>query len=92
MTPFSGPTQRSWLSPTMCDQKAPRSAVNDSRVRPTTSGREGLDRRDAQLVAAAARERQPVTLEAVRVIGLEDDVGRRVIGLEVHRVGPVERQ
>src|SRR5918998_1218032 len=38
MTPFSGPTHRSWLSPVMRRQKAPKSCVNDFRVSPTTSG------------------------------------------------------
>ena len=38
MTPFSGPTQRSWLSPVIMRQNAPISAVNDSSVLPTTSG------------------------------------------------------
>ena len=39
MTPLSGPTQRSWLSPVIIRQNAPMSAVNDSSVLPTTSGR-----------------------------------------------------
>ncbi len=38
IAPFSGPIQRNWLSPTMCRQKAPMSAVNRSSVRPRTSG------------------------------------------------------
>ena len=52
----------------------------------------GLDRPDTQLVAPAAGECQPVALEAVRVIGLEDDIGRRIVGFEVHGVGPVKRE
>ena len=39
MTPFSGPIQRSWLSPTSSRQKVPMSANRSSVERPTTSGR-----------------------------------------------------
>ena len=39
MTPFSGPIQRSWLSPTSDRQNAPMSAKSSSLERPTTSGR-----------------------------------------------------
>src|SRR4028119_132137 len=38
MTPFSGPTQRSWLSPATWCQKVPMSSANDSSVLPTTGG------------------------------------------------------
>ena len=38
MTPFSGPIQRSWLSPTRSRQKPPRSPSMASIDRPTTSG------------------------------------------------------
>ena len=37
-TPFSGPSQRSWLSWVRRRQKAPMSFVIDSRVLPTTRG------------------------------------------------------
>ena len=47
----------------------------------------GVDRRDADLVAAADRERQAVPFEPA--VGLEDDVGRRVVRIGVHRVGAV---
>ena len=39
ITPFSGPIQRSWLSPTSVRQNAPMSAKSSSVRRPTTSGR-----------------------------------------------------
>ncbi len=38
MTPFSGPIQRNWLSPTRSRQKPPRSASVASTDRPTTRG------------------------------------------------------
>ena len=39
MTPLSGPSQRSWLSPVvMLRQNAPMSRVISSRVLPTTKG------------------------------------------------------
>ena len=39
ITPFSGPIQRSWLSPTSVRQNWPMSANSSSVRRPTTSGR-----------------------------------------------------
>ncbi len=47
-----------------------------------------LDRRAADLVAAADREGQPVPFQAV-AIGFENHVGSRVIGIGVHRIGTV---
>ena len=38
MTPFSGPIQRSWLSPTRLRQNPPMSANRSSVDRPTTRG------------------------------------------------------
>ena len=38
MTPFSGPTQRSWPSPTSSYQNAAKSSTIEASVRPTTSG------------------------------------------------------
>ena len=67
------------------------SGVNDSSVWPTTSGASASIGRHAQLVAAPDRERQAVALEAVGAVGLQDDVGGRVVGVGVHRVGAVER-
>ena len=40
---------------------------------------ERLDRGDADLGAAADREREPVARQPVRIVGLECDVGRRVV-------------
>jgi hypothetical protein len=40
--------------------------------------------------AAADREGEPVTLQAVLGVSVQDDVGRRVIGIGVHRVRAVE--
>ena len=45
---------------------------------------ERVDRRGADFVAAPDRERQPVALEAG--VGPQDDVRRRVVGIDVHRV------
>ena len=39
IAPFSGPIQRSWLSPVICRQKAPMSPASCSSVWPTMSGR-----------------------------------------------------
>jgi hypothetical protein len=38
MTPFSGPSQRSWLSPTSRRQKRAGAAISASRLLPTSSG------------------------------------------------------
>ncbi len=54
------------------------------------SGSDGLDRRALDLVAAADREREPVPGESVD-IRADDDVGGRVVGIRVHRVGTVEQ-
>ncbi len=45
----------------------------------------GLDRGDADFVAAANGERQPMTLE--RPVGLEDHIGGRIVRVAVHRIG-----
>ncbi len=39
MTPFSGPSHRSWLSPVSRFQNSPGAAANSATVHPTTSGR-----------------------------------------------------
>ena len=51
----------------------------------------GIDRRAADFIAAADRKRQPVARKAVR-IGIESDVGRRVIRIGVHRVRTIQAQ
>jgi hypothetical protein len=50
---------------------------------------ERADRCDADLGPAAVRERQSVTRK-LRVVGVEDDVGGRVVGAAMHRVRPVQ--
>ena len=90
MTPFSGPSQRSWVS----DDEAPPEAAHvrdDLLERAADDERlERAGRGDAHLGAATARERQAVTLEAVVGVGAQDDVRRRVVGIGVHRVRAVE--
>ena len=56
--------------------------------RPDHVRRERLDRGDADLGAAADREREPVPRQAARIVGLEGDVGRRIVGIRVHRIRP----
>ena len=81
MTPFSGPTQRSWPSPDERSPERPRVGLDRLERPADDERRERLDRRDAQLVAATGGEGQPVTLEPVPGVGPEDDVRRRVVGL-----------
>jgi hypothetical protein len=52
--------------------------------------RERMDRRRLHLVAASYREREPVPVRTL--VGTQDDVRRGVVGVRVHRVGPVERR
>ncbi len=68
ITPFSGPTQRSCESPVMARQNAPMSAVNDSSVLPTTSGRR------ASIAATHSSLPRPM----VKVIPLPSSPGRSV--------------
>ena len=51
--------------------------------------RKGLNGRCAELVSAPNGKGQPVTFMACRVIGFENHVGRRVVGVFVHGVGSV---
>ncbi len=51
---------------------------------------EGVDGGHLHVVAAADGEREPVPLEAVGVVGADDEVGRGVVRVGVHGVGPVE--
>ena len=66
ITPFSGPIQRSWLSPTSCRQNAPMSANSSSVDRPSDERPERLDGRDDDLRPAADGEREAVALERRR--------------------------
>ena len=74
MTPFSGPIQRSWLSPTSARQNSPISA--EERVGPTPDDErpERVDAGDHDLGPAADRERQPMPLEPVAGVRPDDDV------------------
>ena len=58
-------------------------AADDERL-------ERASRRDADLGAATARERQPVPFEAVVGSRAQNDVRGRVVGIGVHRVRAVE--
>src|SRR5919112_1355651 len=51
---------------------------------------EGSHGDDAQLVASTDGEGETVAFDALRRVGLQDDVCRRVVGGLVHRVGAVE--
>ncbi|GAA4938390.1 hypothetical protein GCM10023238_00090 [Streptomyces heliomycini] len=51
---------------------------------------ERFDRGDLDVVAPPDGEREPVPLVPVGVVGAQHDVGRRVVGVGVHRVGTVE--
>ncbi len=95
MAPFSGPIQRSCESPVSRRANGPRLRPSSSTSRPTTSGVQRVDGATDDLGAATDGERQTVPLARgiVRVtsVGAEDDVGRRVVRIRVHRVGAVER-
>ena len=72
MTPFSGPIQRSWLSPTRSPPERAQVGVESPRpIGPTTSGASASTRGDDDLGAAPDRERQAVALEPVAGVGPE---------------------
>ena len=89
-TPFSGPSQRSWLSEARLRQNARMSPVMPSSVRPTTNGSSARIAATHDLGAAAVREGQAVPFEPVVLIRAEDHVGRRVVGVDVHGVRAVQ--
>ena len=91
MAPFSGPIQRSWLSPTIARQNAPRSALRRLDVEAHHQRPQRVDGRHDHLRPAPDREREPVALEAVAGVGAQDHVRRRVVRVGVHRVRAVER-
>ncbi len=49
---------------------------------------ERLNCRDAQFITSAEGEGQPMTF--MISIGLENDIGRGVVRIRIHRVGPVQ--
>ena len=75
------------------DEATPEAAhVADDPIQGATHD-EGLERvssSDAHLGAPTAREGQAVPLETVVCVGVENDVGGRVVRIGVHRVRPVE--
>ena len=80
ITPFSGPIQRSWLSPVICRPEAPKSAIDFFQRPADKERRQRLNAGDAQFVAAADGEGQPVTGERrVGPVGPRIRVRRRVI-------------
>ena len=89
IAPLSGPIQRSWLSPVMWRQNAPMLSATSSHVEPDHELAHRLDRRAADLVAAADGEGEAVTFECRRV-GRQDDIGGRIVGVRVHRIRTVE--
>ena len=86
MTPFSGPSQRSWESVTSRRQKPPRSATRSLDAGADDVRRERFDGGDADFGPTSDREREAVSGEPARVVGLEHDIGGRVVGIRVHRV------
>ena len=85
MTPFSGPSQRNWVSPVSWRVKARKSPVMELRVRSDDVAGEVLERLDARVGAAAEGEGEAVAFE--RGVGLEDAVGGGVVGVFVDGVG-----
>ncbi len=51
---------------------------------------EQVDSGDAQLGPPPDCEREAVPRQAVGMVGLEDDIGRGIVGVCVHRIRPVE--
>ena len=90
-TPFSGPSQRSCESDASRRYVPPRSPDDVGDVPADEAIRVDARRRRAQLVAAADREGEAVPRSTVRrrLVGGQDDVGGRVVGILVHRVGAV---
>jgi hypothetical protein len=91
MTPLSGPIQRSWLSDVTYRQNRPGILADPGEIQADDEMAHGLDRRTADVVAAADGEGQAVTFHTLG-IGLEHDIGRRIVRIRVHRIRPVEAQ
>ena len=92
MTPFSGPNQRNWLSPASDCQNIPMFPIMSESVRPTTNGRSTSMAAVHSSLPRTDGECEAVTLQAVRMIGLQNDVCCRVIGVGIHRIRPVEKR
>ena len=91
MTPFSGPEPAQLRVGGEAAPEAAHVARRSPRGRgPTTSGSSARTAATTDLGAAADREGQAVALEAVVRVGAQHDVGRRVVGIGVHRVRAVE--
>ena len=88
MTPFSGPSQRSWLSVMSAALKPPRSAAMSSATPADHMRPQRRDRGHHDLVAAPDGEAQRVPVQAAAV-GPQHRVGGRVVRVRVHRVRPV---
>ena len=89
ITPFSGPSQRSWPSQVSSRASAPTSADQLGDVASDDVALEGADRRAGDVVAPAGREQQRVPRH-VGVVETQCDVRRGVVRFRVHRVRPVE--
>ena len=87
IAPFSGPSQRNWLSPTIRRENARVSAIASSSDTPVDHRFHGPDGGRLDVVAAADGEDQAVADLAAR--RAENDVGRRIVRERVHRVGTV---
>ena len=91
MTPFSGPIQRSWLSPTSVAPEARRGRANSSSVeRPTTSGRSASTAATTTSLPRPIVNVRPWPSSPSPASVRSDHVRRRVVRVGVHRVRAVE--
>src|SRR5271166_4403231 len=92
MAPFSGPSQRNWLSPAVTyRQNPPMSAKISSRVAPTTRAASDFTAVTQISFPRPIVKGQPMACKSLRRIRLEDHVCRRIVRSGIHRVGTVER-
>ena len=88
MTPFSGPSQRSGLSPTRRREKPPRSPVPPRRrVRRRAPRPRGSPATSTSLPRPIVKTKPWPSCAAV---GVHDDVGRRVVRVGIHGVRAIE--
>ena len=73
MTPFSGPSQRSWESWTSSRHRPPRSREHVLDVPTNQVRREALDRGDLHVVAAADGEHEAVPVQPVVGVGARSE-------------------